>query len=320
VQIAGFDARPFSFANVAHDTSPSRTKSARRPLVWLSMVLVGSGLLAAALLASLPWPHRDEETASVKTPAQGRPAKSKPATKTALSPRKQASGEGATAAPSKGSAKGPSKPSALDGFPRSTQPDEQPEPMSNDCSVSGWVMLALKTAREAKIKLERGTIPRMTAFFARHQVRDRTYYFSPTQQGTDAMTGVGMMVVEFFQNKHDSPFVSRGARYLADRAEARHAGGATPAPDYYLWYNCTMAMFQAGGEAWERWNRAVRDEVIGLQVHGESCERGSWPPNDQWSTRGGRIYSTALVVLTLEVYYRFQRVAGQSENQPFFSK
>jgi hypothetical protein len=552
VPIAGFEVRPFSFEKSAN--SASRTKSARRPLVWLSTVLVGSGLLAAALFALLPWPHRDEEPALAKIHTQGRPAKSKPATKTAPSPRKPS--EASTKHPQE-----PRKPTAKDGLALPAQPEAQPTPVPNepekqlglavdqpktlateappereqlalpkepplavaadapktlyaertkpktpeylagyggtsqsqaavedglnwlarhqsadghwgpdglgagpesrceptgpcqgpgeafevaqtglallafqaagnydfngqkysdhvtagldylvgeqafdgslvgsqnpapeaivagatfqqyfmyehaiatfalseacavaiaegrtpetrylvaatravqfierlqhfdggwrytsnpsdisDCSVSGWVMLALKTAREARIKLERGTIPRMTAFFVRHQVRDRTYYFSPAQQGTDAMTGVGMMAVEFFQNKHDSPFVSRGARYLADRAEARHAGGATPAPDYYLWYNCTMAMFQAGGEAWERWNRAVRDEVIGLQVHGESCERGSWPPNDQWSSRGGRIYSTALAVLTLEVYYRFQRLAGQSENQEFLSK
>ena len=38
------------------------------------------------------------------------------------------------------------------------------------------------------------------------------------------------------------------------------------------------------------------------------CARGSWPPTDQWGAHGGRIYSTALAVLTLEVYYRFAKV------------
>lgn len=206
----------------------------------------------------------------------------------------------------------------------------------SDCSVSGWVMLALKTAREAKVRVSPQTISRMMQFFASHYADGRTYY-QPPNPGTDAMTGVGMMAVEFFEHKLDSPIVQGGAAYLADSVNM--AGGLPPeirkelpggmvAPlgsplfggGYYGWYNCTMAMFQVGGEPWKRWNGAVRDRVISLQVRGEGCERGSWPPNDQWSGRGGRIYATALAVLTLEVYYRFQRVAGQPENEKFFAK
>lgn len=190
----------------------------------------------------------------------------------------------------------------------------------SDCSVSGWVMLALKTAREAKIAVLPATVSRMMAFFERHHMGDRTYYFTPNQPGTDAMTGVGMMAVEFFQHKLDSPVVTGGAAYLADKADQRDGRGALPDGDYYLWYNCTMAMFQAGGDPWDRWNNAVRDLVTSLQVQGAGCDRGSWPPADRWSSRGGRIYSTALAVLTLEVYYRFQRVAGQSEKEKFFGK
>jgi hypothetical protein len=87
---------------------------------------------------------------------------------------------------------------------------------------------------------------------------------------------------------------------------------------YYVSYNCTMAMFQVGGEPRQRWNGAVRDRVITLQAPGRRCDRGSWPPNDQYSELGGRIYSTALAVLTLEVYYRFQRVAGDPVKAKFF--
>ena len=51
----------------------------------------------------------------------------------------------------------------------------------------------------------------------------------------------------------------------------------------------------------------MRDSVIGHQIH-EGCERGSWAPLDRWGMQGGRIYSTALAVLTLEVYYRYAPV------------
>ncbi|HET6883261.1 MAG TPA: prenyltransferase/squalene oxidase repeat-containing protein [Pirellulales bacterium] len=189
----------------------------------------------------------------------------------------------------------------------------------SDCSVSGWVMLALKTAREAQIQVPQVTVLRMTAFFSSHYGGRRTYYLNEKQPGTAAMTGVGMMAAEFFGRK-TNPSIASGAAFLVEGAEELKARGALTGSDYYLWYNCTMAMFQAGGEPWQRWNGLVRDYVVSLQVQGSGCDRGSWPPNDQWSSRGGRIYSTALAVLTLEVYYRFQRIAGQPEKAKFFEK
>jgi len=39
------------------------------------------------------------------------------------------------------------------------------------------------------------------------------------------------------------------------------------------------------------------------------CVRGSWNPAvDKWGSVGGRIYATAINVLTLEVYYRYESV------------
>ncbi|HQU43487.1 MAG TPA: hypothetical protein PK867_11795 [Pirellulales bacterium] len=109
-----------------------------------------------------------------------------------------------------------------------------------------------------------------------------------------------------------SSLVEQGALFLSNKAVLPWGGlGGLAESDYYLWYNCTLAMFQAGGRSWERWNNSVRDHVIERQLHGAACERGSWPPDDQWSNRGGRVYSTALAVLTLEVYYRFQRIEEQ---------
>jgi hypothetical protein len=207
----------------------------------------------------------------------------------------------------------------------------------SDCSVSGWVMLALKSAREAKVNVSPETISRMMKFFAAHYADGRTSYVVGAP-GSPTMTGVGMMAVEFFDHKLDSPIVQGGAAYLADAAD-----GIAPKPpgapgtdfrppenknfsvsflaanNYYLWYNCTMAMFQIGGKPWKRWNGALRDGLVALQVQGEGCERGSWPFGD-FTMMGGRIYSTALAVLTLEVYYRFQRIAGQPEKEKFFEK
>ena len=36
-------------------------------------------------------------------------------------------------------------------------------------------------------------------------------------------------------------------------------------------------------------------------------EDGSWDPIGEWGLAGGRVYSTAIGAMTLEVYYRFTR-------------
>lgn len=185
----------------------------------------------------------------------------------------------------------------------------------SDTSVSGWAMLALKTALEAEIEVNPLTISRLLEFFDGEQepLTGRTHY-QLDRFGTDALTGVGMMVDEFVRHDLGSKRIQRAAPYLADQAEANWGPKvSSPGPDYYLWYNCTLAMFQAGGEPWKRWNDATRERVVGLQEHGDGCTRGSWPPIDRWSGDGGRIYATALAVLTLEVYYRFAKEGTFSE-------
>jgi len=186
----------------------------------------------------------------------------------------------------------------------------------SDSSVSGWQVLALKTAREAGIEIDRKCVSQAERFFESCETREngRTgYQFG--RVNTEATTGVGMLVHQFLLNRPDSPLVQQAAPYLAQYAERTWGGaytGRQSQPDYYLWYNCTLAMFQAGGEPWERWNKIVRDTILGLQEH-EGCARGSWGPASRWGGTGGRIYTTALAVLTLQVYYRF---APREEDAP----
>ena len=74
--------------------------------------------------------------------------------------------------------------------------------------------------------------------------------------------------------------------------------------DLYYWYYGTLAMKQFGDPEWSQWNVRIRDLLIAEQVHdGEFA--GSWEPRDPWSGYGGRIYSTAMATLCLEVYFRF---------------
>jgi hypothetical protein len=64
-------------------------------------------------------------------------------------------------------------------------------------------------------------------------------------------------------------------------------------------------MHHWGGDPWERWNRHIQAALIAAQATSGHAA-GSWPPSlDPFGGQGGRLYTTALAVCTLEVYYRY---------------
>jgi hypothetical protein len=187
----------------------------------------------------------------------------------------------------------------------------------SDVSVSGWQMLALKTAHDAGLcDVGDDCVRRMEGFFQRCEDKStgRTFYQPGFNLPSDAPTAIGMLLQQFILERPESPLVSGGAKYLAGRAasfkqarKAQRRQFAAPPGDYYTYYNGTLAMFQAGGQPWRRWNDVVRDMLIDHQCGpDEGCRRGSWDPTGRWSVEGGRVYSTALAVLSLEVYYRYK--------------
>jgi hypothetical protein len=77
-------------------------------------------------------------------------------------------------------------------------------------------------------------------------------------------------------------------------------------PNFYYWYYATLALFQSQphSEAWTLWNQSIKRELLATQVS-QGDDAGSWDPRCIWGGHGGRIYTTALGCMCLEVYYRY---------------
>jgi hypothetical protein len=85
---------------------------------------------------------------------------------------------------------------------------------------------------------------------------------------------------------------------------------ASEARNIYYWYYATQLLHNMQNKAWKQWNPRVRDALVRMQVQSKGCDHGSWSPfepvPDVWGARaGGRLFTTSLSILTLEVYYRF---------------
>ena len=71
----------------------------------------------------------------------------------------------------------------------------------------------------------------------------------------------------------------------------------------------STAMWQVGGERWQKWNEAMRKALVDHQrMEKDRCEMGSWDPIDAWSNEGGRVYATAMCCLCLETWFRTARM------------
>jgi hypothetical protein len=85
--------------------------------------------------------------------------------------------------------------------------------------------------------------------------------------------------------------------------------------DYYYWYYGSMALDQLDGpgnprathKSWQKWNKAMQDAVLASQSTAPmQCATGGFLQPDMWTFDVGPVYSTAINVLTLETYYRYE--------------
>jgi hypothetical protein len=60
--------------------------------------------------------------------------------------------------------------------------------------------------------------------------------------------------------------------------------------------------------SWDSWNHALTTALIATQQ-----SDGSWDADTVWGGYGGKVYTTALSALCLEVYYRYSSDQGPRE-------
>jgi hypothetical protein len=79
--------------------------------------------------------------------------------------------------------------------------------------------------------------------------------------------------------------------------------------DFYHVYYATLALYQHQGPIWNDWNEDLKSILPGLQ-HKTGPKAGSWNPSSGITATGGRVASTTLATLSLEVYYRLLPMYG----------
>ena len=177
-----------------------------------------------------------------------------------------------------------------------------------DMSIFGWQLMAMKSAEAGGITIPFETKYRMTKFLDERRM-GRYGGLAGYREGeppSAAMTAEAMFCRQVLGLDANKTAVDEASRYLLSNRPSRST------LNLYYWYYGTLAMFQRGGKDWEEWNAAMRDLVISEQ-RTVGPLAGSWDPRGVWGSYGGRLYSTAIATLSLEVYYRYLREETEAE-------
>lgn len=179
---------------------------------------------------------------------------------------------------------------------------------AGDMSVTGWYMMALKTAEMAGIGVPVATFEGIGEFLdtvaigngARYGYR-RDSALKPAGAVTAAVTAEGLLCRQYLGWPQQDPRLLEGFELLMAQKIFDFNGDSK---DVYAWYYITQVAHNLEGEAWQRWNDRLR-EVLPREQVVKGTQRGSWDPSlDKWGTSGGRLFVTSFCVYMLETYYR----------------
>jgi hypothetical protein len=178
-----------------------------------------------------------------------------------------------------------------------------------DTSVFGWQMLALHNARLAKINVPAATLELADRWLIRVcSGQHGGLYGYDSKKPKPAMTAEGMFCRQLLGASPEEPRMEESAAYLiASLPDVKKT-------DFYYWYYGTLALHNHQGPAWETWNKKLKHILLAAQLK-DGSERGSWQPTGLWSKESGRVVTTAMSALMLEVYYRYLPLQGNSSNK-----
>jgi len=193
-----------------------------------------------------------------------------------------------------------------------------------DTSVTGWMVFALAAARDAGLEgdfrsafegalayLDEVSDPATgrVGYSAFGELSSRTpanEHFP--REASEAMTAVGLLCRLFLgRTPEQDPLLAKHAALVAAKPPRWDPEGY--GSDLYSWYYGTYALFQMGRPWWPAWEKALGAAVVDSQRR-DGDALGSWDPICAWGYTGGRVYSTALMTLVLQVHYRYGRVLG----------
>lgn len=171
-----------------------------------------------------------------------------------------------------------------------------------DTSIVGWQIQALHSAKLAEIKFDKEKIYGLTEKFLNDVSSDSGAKYGYREKGaSQSLTPVGLLSRYYIGWTPKHPAFARGVEFIKQFPPAMNFF------DMYFYYYATQVMHFYDGPDWHKfWNPKIRDLLISLQnKSADETLKGSWEKDGGFiGSSCGRLGTTCLALLTLEVYYR----------------
>lgn len=176
-----------------------------------------------------------------------------------------------------------------------------------DSATISWQLATLRSGQLAALQVDPRTMEAAKAYVAQRREEERK-----TESATTTAVGLAMQLhLNGSRNQaqfrpaaetllsHPPEFVeaSRPATALVESA------ADNPRRDTYYWYYGSEAMFYLGGNDWQAWSGQLYPRLIETQVSTGPLA-GSWDSQPSQSRTAGRLYVTAMNLLSLEIQNR----------------
>ena len=165
-----------------------------------------------------------------------------------------------------------------------------------DMTVTGWQLMALKSCQLGGFDVPRETFQKAKKFLDSKGESGGSYYGYLKPGMEKSPTAIGLLSQMYLGWDRERGALHTGADRLANWGPSK--------TDVYFNYYATQVLHHLNTPIWKEWNPPLRDYLVKTQET-RGHQAGSWYFRDQHGKVGGRLYTTAMCVMILEVYYRY---------------
>ncbi len=181
------------------------------------------------------------------------------------------------------------------------------EKTNGDTSIVGWQIQALQSGKLCKdIVVDKNCLKRAMEFLDKVSSGSLKATYGYTSPGASkTLTPVGLLCRYYVDGwGPQNPSYQAGVEFIL---KAQMPAAANEFNMYYYYYATQVLHFNEGDQWYKQWNPAMRDMLIKMQrpQADPPATAGSWDTDKGISGNNwGRLGSTCMCLLSLEVYYR----------------
>ncbi len=172
-----------------------------------------------------------------------------------------------------------------------------PQPVTQaDVSVTVAQLMALRAARNAGLFVPKSAADKAVEYIKACQLSDGGFCYIKGQglAGSGFARSAAALVGLFSAGVYEGREIDRGMRYLMQFLPGRRHDVRGQRPEHYFYgqYYAALATWTAGGNYWNEWFPAIRDELL---------TKASNTPGKVWIDYHGSAYATAMACIILQL-------------------